>query len=79
MLSEFRAALRAAQFSHNTWLSLRGAFHPTCNLPEQSHLNPMFSFVLKAILAAQLVIERLQKLPSAILCTLAGPIKMLVK
>ena len=29
MLSEFRAALRAAQFSHNTWLSLRGAFHCT--------------------------------------------------
>jgi len=26
MLSEFRAALRAAQVSHNTWLNLRGAF-----------------------------------------------------
>jgi hypothetical protein len=27
VLSDFWAALRAAQDSHNTWLSLRGAFH----------------------------------------------------
>ena len=26
MVSEFRAALRAAPVSHNTWLNLRGAF-----------------------------------------------------